>query len=111
MLRNRPEPTALAPVSDAIAAHAVAGAGSRSCWCAGGLLAMSGWGMLVAPAATAQTTAPSRALMIQPTASISQTFTDNYLLSASEPAFDAITRLTAGLAVNANAGPVRGYFD
>ena len=111
MLRNRPEPTALAPVNDAIAAHAVAGAGSRSCWCAGGLLAMSGWGMLVAPAATAQTTAPSRALMIQPTASISQTFTDNYLLSASAPAFDAITRLTAGLAVNANAGPVRGYLD
>ena len=111
MFPSRPEAIALAPVSEAHSAPVSAAARSRSFWCAGGLLAMSGWSVLLAPAASAQTTAPSRALLIQPSASISQTFTDNYLLSATEPAFDAITRLTAGVAIQANAGPVRGYLD
>ena len=111
MLRSRPEANALAPHSDALACREVPGAQGRTRWCAGGLLAISSCSLLLGSAASAQSAALSRALVIQPLASISQTFTNNYLLSATEPAFDAITRFSVGLAVNANAGPVRGFLD
>ena len=111
MVRSRPEAMALTPVNAAFVTPAAAAAGSRSSWFAGGLLALPFAGILLATAATAQTTASTRALVILPTASIAQTFTDNYLLSATDPAADAITRVTVGVAINANAGPVRGFFD
>lgn len=111
MFRSLRKVIASRQVSAALAEQAVADAGSRSSWLACGLLVLSGGCVLVSTAATAQATAPARALMIQPSASISQTFTDNYLLTATDPAFDAITRVTVGVAVNANAGPVRGFLD
>ena len=111
MLRSQPEAIALRPVNVALAAQAVRIAGSRPFRLAGGVLALSCGGLLVPTAATAQTAAPTRALVLQPTASISQTFTDNYFLSATNSVSDAVTRATAGVSISANAGPVRGFLD
>ena len=68
-------------------------------------------GLAMAVGAFAQPAASARAWSIQPSASVSQTFTDNYALSGIDPAGDAITRLTAGVQVGANAGLVRGHLD
>lgn len=68
-------------------------------------------GLLIAAGALAQPAASARAWSIQPSASITQTFTDNFALSGIDPSGDAITRLTAGIQVSGNAGLVRGHLD
>lgn len=65
----------------------------------------------MAAGALAQSGTPARAWSVQPSASVTQTFTDNYSLSGIDASSDAITRLTAGVQVGANAGLVRGYLD
>lgn len=67
--------------------------------------------LLAAPAVLAQSAGTSRSVALQPTASITQTFTNNYLVSGVDPASDAITRLTAGLAFRGQSGLVRGFLD
>lgn len=104
----------LTSISAARAARPGSRSGRRLSALAGGVLLPCAGLMLAAPVAAqtaAQTAASARALVIQPTASISQTFTDNFQLSATDPAADAITRITAGVAINANAGPLRGFLD
>ncbi len=64
-----------------------------------------------APQAAAQSGAAQRSWAVSPTAGLSQTVTNNYLLSDADPSFDAITRATAGLAVTANTGSVKGFLD
>ena len=109
-----PEAKRLTSISAARAVQPGARSGGRVSALAGGVLLSFASLILAAPATAqtgTQTATLARAVGIQPTASISQTFTDNFLLSATNPAADAITRITAGVAINANAGPVRGFLD
>ena len=52
-----------------------------------------------------------RALAIEPNAAVSQTLTDNYLLTGAAPAGDLVTRLSAGVGLRSQAGLLRGYLD
>ena len=109
-----PEAKRSTSISAARAVQPGARSGGRVSALAGGVLLPFASLILAAPVAAqtgTQTATLARALAIQPTASISQTITDNFLLSATNPAADAITRITAGVAMNANAGPVRGFLD
>ena len=51
-----------------------------------------------------------RAFVVQPRASITQTFSDNVDLSAKSLS-DSITQLTAGLSLESNSGRLRGFLD
>ena len=62
-------------------------------------------------AAWAQTDTLPRALSIQPTASVTQTFSDNVLLTPTHPQGGSMTRLSAGVALRARSGLVRGFLD
>lgn len=66
---------------------------------------------LVAQQALAQAGSAQRAWMFTPSAGLNQTFTNNYLLSDLAPASDAITRASAGLAMTANTGHLKGFLD
>ena len=72
-------------------------------------------GVLWGPLALAQTanlaTTQPRSLAVQPSASITQTFTDNFLLSGVDPTADAITRLSAAVSLKSQTGLVRGFLD
>lgn len=73
-----------------------------------------GLGLGIGTASVAQTAdaAPQpRRLALEPSASVTQTFTDNHDLRSSNPQADAITRLTAGIGFRGNTGAVRGYLD
>lgn len=61
--------------------------------------------------AWAQDAGASRMVTISPTLSISETLTDNVLLSDTDRRSDAVTQLTAGVSVAANRGRVRGSLD
>jgi len=77
---------------------------------AGVALALAFWG----PGARAQAVdaaGPSRAWAIQPQVSVTQTLSSNYRLTAVDPAYDAITRLSAGVSLNGHSGLLRGFLD
>ena len=48
---------------------------------------------------------------VQLNGSLTQTFTDNYLLTGVQPASDAVTRLTAGVGLNSQTGRTKGFLD
>ena len=62
-------------------------------------------------AAQAQTAAVARTLSVQPSASVTQTFSDNIQLSGVAPMSDSLTRLTAGVSLRGQTGMVRGFLD
>ena len=72
------------------------------CVAAGGLL-------LVGGAAMAQG-APRTAALV-PSLTLSQTFTDNYRLSGTNPESDAVTRVGVGLGYRARTGLLQGFLD
>ena len=53
----------------------------------------------------------TRNLVLQPSLAITQTASDNYLVTGVDPAYDQITRLTAGIGLRANGGAWRGYLN
>ena len=61
--------------------------------------------------AIAQPAVGQRSLAIEPNVSVTQTLTDNFRLTAVNPASDSITRLTAGVGLRSQAGLLRGYLD
>lgn len=67
--------------------------------------------LLLATAGAATAQEGSRRLSFLPSASISETLTDNALLSDSNKRSDAITQLTAGITVLARTDRVRGSLD
>ena len=80
------------------------------CW------SIPAWGLAVpalmaSSAVLAQSAGSARALALQPSVSVTQTFSSNYLGSGADQASDAITRLTAGLGFRGQSGLVRGYLD
>lgn len=109
MRRSPSEPT-VAAVEPSAVQHTVVRCG----------LGASGWARCaLAPvvalwpvaAAWAQTDTLPKALSIQPTASISQSFSDNVLLTPTNPQGGSMTRLSAGVALRARSGLVRGFLD
>lgn len=52
-----------------------------------------------------------RVLAIEPTLSVTQTLSSNYRLTAVDPAYDAVTRLAAGISLRGQTGLARGYLD
>lgn len=50
-------------------------------------------------------------LMVVPSLSVTQTASDNYLVTGLNPAYDQITRLTAGVGLRAQTGVLRGFLD
>ena len=85
----------------------VAGPGA---WMGGAAAALSLAWPVVAAGATDAVPA-QRQIAFEPTASITQTFSDNPHLRAVGPLADSITRLTLGLALRANTGQTRGFLD
>lgn len=70
-----------------------------------------GWLLLAgAPAAWAQA-GGSGAVQVVPSASVTETLTDNALLSDTDRRADAITQLTAGVSVVSRRGRVQGSLD
>ena len=68
--------------------------------------------VLMVPAAWAQSAGgPSRSLALQPSASITQTFSNNYLQSAVDPSAESITNFTAGMVLRSRTGLVQGFAD
>lgn len=66
-------------------------------------------GLLAAQSTLAQDgSAAARHVSIEPSVSLTETFTNNFDLRARDPRSDAITRLTAGLSFLGTSGPVRG---
>jgi uncharacterized protein (PEP-CTERM system associated) len=53
----------------------------------------------------------SGALVIQPSLSISQSFTDNRDLSVSDKKFDGVTQVSPGVRIASRSGPVQGTLD
>ena len=49
--------------------------------------------------------------LVQPSLSVTQTASNNYLVTGVDPAYDQITRLTAGVGLRARTGFLRGYLD
>jgi len=62
-------------------------------------------------AQTEGTAGSSRAWAIQPHVSVTQTFSSNYRLTAVDPAYEAITQLSAGVSLHGQSGLLRGYLD
>lgn len=88
---------------------AVAARGRRTALAAGlGCLSLVG-----GAGAAGETDAPpvQRRLALEPSASVTQTFSDNHDLRAVSPQADAITRLTAGIGFRGTTGALRGYLD
>jgi uncharacterized protein (PEP-CTERM system associated) len=52
-----------------------------------------------------------RALVIQPNASVTQTFTDNYLLSGAAKSSDSISRLAVGVNLTGQTGLMQGHLE
>lgn len=73
--------------------------------CAPGLISQA------AAQATIPTNTLPRNLGLQPSASITQTFSDNFSLTGIDPTADSITRLTAGVSLRGQTGLVRGFLD
>lgn len=48
---------------------------------------------------------------VQLTGSVTETVTDNYLVTGARPASDSVTRLTAGVGLNSQSGRTRGFLD
>jgi len=48
---------------------------------------------------------------VQLNGSLTQTFTDNYLVTGFQPESDAVTRLTAGVGLNSQSGRTKGFLD
>ena len=48
---------------------------------------------------------------VQLNGSLTQTFTDNYLLTGTQPESDAVTRLTAGVGLTSQTGRIKGFLD
>ena len=48
---------------------------------------------------------------VQLNGSVTETVTDNYLLTGIQPESDSITRLTAGVGLNSQSGRTRGFLD
>ena len=48
---------------------------------------------------------------VQLNGSLTQTFTDNYLLTGTQPESDAVTRLTAGVGLISQTGRTKGFLD
>lgn len=72
-------------------------------------LAWLAWPLSAAWAAEAVPT--QRAIAVEPSASITQTFSDNPDLRAVGPLADSVTRLTLGLGLRANTGQMHGFLD
>lgn len=53
----------------------------------------------------------SGALVIQPSLSISQSFTDNRDFTATDKKFDGVTQISPGVRIASRAGPVQGTLD
>lgn len=66
--------------------------------------------LVQAQTAGARPAGGQREFIVQPRASIAQTFTDNVDRSAA-PVSDSITQLTAGLSFESNSARLRGYLD
>lgn len=111
MYRSPPEVVALTPAGACGVRASLACVGQRWPQSAVRAVVIGLGGFAAAAPAWAQAAAPSRAWLIQPSVSVSQTLTNNLALSAIDPLSDAVTRLTAGVAVQANAGAVRGFLD
>ena len=58
---------------------------------------------------------PLRAMAAEPrvqlNGSLTQTFTDNYLLTGTQPESDAVTRLTAGVGLTSQSGRTKGFLN
>lgn len=84
----------------------------RSAWIGGAAAAAAAslfWPLASAWAADA---APvQRRLAIEPSASITQTFSDNPDLRAAGAQGDSVTRMTLGLGLRVNSGQARGFLD
>lgn len=48
---------------------------------------------------------------VQLNGSLTETFTDNYLLTGIQPESDLVTRLTAGVGLNSQSGRTKGFLD
>ncbi|MDH4393704.1 MAG: TIGR03016 family PEP-CTERM system-associated outer membrane protein [Aquabacterium sp.] len=59
----------------------------------------------------AQGASATGALSLQPSITLSQTLTDNYQVTATNAASDAVTRLGAGVVLRARSGLVQGFLD
>ena len=67
--------------------------------------------LLPAAAAWAQSDTLPRAIAIQPSAAVTQTFSDNIHLAPANPQAGAITQLSAGVGLRARSGLVQGFLD
>lgn len=67
--------------------------------------------LLPVAAAWAQVDGQARTVAVQPTASISQTFSDNMHLTPVNPQSGSITRVSAGVGLRARSGLVHGFVD
>lgn len=77
---------------------------------------IQGWGLavpalLVSTSILAQPAGSARAWALQPSVSVTQTFSSNYLGSGTGQSADAITRLSAGLGFRGQSGLIRGNLD
>lgn len=80
------------------------------------MVCRTGWTVLATIAlltqdVVAQVPAGQRTLAVQPSLSVTQTFTNNVRLASADPASDSVTRLTAGVGLLGQTGQVRGYLD
>lgn len=80
------------------------------------MVCRTGWTVLATIAlltqdVVAQVPAGQRTLSVQPSLSVTQTFTNNVRLASADPASDSVTRLTAGVGLLGQTGQVRGYLD
>ena len=77
-------------------------------WCAGGLLGLS-WG--IASAQSGDDSAPKPTVSIVPRVSVTETFTDNSLLSSTGKRPELITHVSPGIRIVSQGGRVRGSLD
>ncbi|OYU43695.1 MAG: TIGR03016 family PEP-CTERM system-associated outer membrane protein, partial [Burkholderiales bacterium PBB4] len=70
------------------------------------------WPLSAVAAAAAADAAPTlRQIVIEPSASVTQTFSDNPDLRAVAPLADSVTRLTVGVGLRASIGRAHGFLD
>lgn len=77
--------------------------GHQPCW---SLLPLLGSLVLALPG-----WAQTGGLTVHPSASVTETWTDNYRLTSVNPAIDTVTRLSAGVSLRSPAGPLQGHLD
>lgn len=80
-------------------------------WCRASKLLVPAFGLLPLAAAWAQADTAARTVAIQPSASVTQTFSDNIHLDSVNPASGSITQISAGVGLRARTGMVRGFLD